>query len=75
MLVRHLMVGVVVGAEAALATGLMGFSVWAMIGFCVLGANLGLLLSVLVALLPWRRAAGQDALGPAITPMQGTPAE
>ena len=57
MLAGHLVVGVVAGGLAALASGLMGFSVGATVGFYILGANLGLGLSALGALVPRRKAA------------------
>ena len=50
MLVRHLICGVVIGLLAAIAGLLAGFSVWAVLGFYVLGANLGLGASALGAL-------------------------
>ena len=62
MLAGHLVVGVVAGGLAALASGLMGFSVGATVGFYILGANLGLGLSALGALVPRRKA---DPRGPA----------
>jgi hypothetical protein len=50
MLVRHLLCGIVIGLLAATAGMLAGFSVWAVVGCCVLGANVGLGASVLGAL-------------------------
>jgi hypothetical protein len=61
MLIRHLVVGVVVGALAALGSGLMGFSIWAVVGFYILGGNLGLGLSVLAGLVPWPERAGRTS--------------
>ena len=61
MLVRHLVVGVVIGAEVALGSGLAGASAWAIVGFYVLGANLGLGLSVASALVPPRQGAARTA--------------
>lgn len=72
MLAGHLVVGVVAGGLAALASGLMGFSVGATVGFYILGANLGLGLSALAALVP-RREVGTTApraLGPGL--LRGT---
>ena len=66
MLVRHLFVGVVVGAEAALAGGLLGFSVWAVLGLYLLGANLGLILSAMGELVSWRDKATHAAKDPVL---------
>lgn len=59
MLVGYLLVGVIVGALAALASGLMGYSAWAVAGIFVMGANLGFWLSNLAALVPGRRRAAR----------------
>ena len=59
MLVRHLGVGVVIGAEVALGSSLAGASAWAILGFYVLGANLGLGLSVASDLVPRQHRAAR----------------
>ena len=60
MLVRHLVVGVVVGALAALGSDVIGLSLWATVGIYVLAANLGLGLSAALALVPWPGQAARS---------------
>ena len=50
MLAHHLLSGIVIGALVALASLLQGFSLGAASGFCALGANIGVVASVLGAL-------------------------
>jgi hypothetical protein len=50
MLVAHLLVGVLAGVFALLASLLLGFSGWAAIGCFVLGSNIGLVTSAIVAI-------------------------
>ena len=56
MLIRHLFFGLVATFLAGLASGLAGWPVWGIILSMVLGGNIGLVASALVALVPWPRA-------------------
>ena len=65
MLIVHLFSGIVFAVLAALAGGLMAISLWSAVGCYIVGANLGLLASLPVALLrrpKWpQRAAEREA--------------
>jgi hypothetical protein len=63
MLVRHLMVGLLAGVMSVLVGGLTGFSMWALLGFYVLGANLGLGLSVLAGLVTQGQGSARVPVG------------
>ena len=56
MLVVHLLLGLLSGLGAALLGVVMDFSPWAVLGYFVLGSNLGLLASALMAYLAGSRA-------------------
>lgn len=62
MLVVHLAFGLVFGVVAAALSVVLGYSFWAVVGFYILGANLGLLASLPAALL--KRPGRTTTLGP-----------
>ena len=62
MLIVHLFFGVFFGALAAVMSVLMGFSFWSVVGFYILGGNVGLLAGISAVLL--RRPANAPHLRP-----------
>jgi hypothetical protein len=72
MLIRHLFLGLVATFLSGIASGLAGWSVWGIIIAMVVGGNIGLLASALLALVPWPRAATE--LGVALRPSASDPA-
>ena len=59
MLIVHLFFGLLFGTIAAVAGVLMGASFWSAVGCYILGANVGLLAGIPVALLQRREKALQ----------------
>lgn len=71
MLVAHLLLGLLSGLVAAVLGLVLGYSVWATLGWFVLAGNAGLLISALVAYLArsgrGRRHAQRPDLGSALS--------
>ena len=54
MVVGHLVVGIALGLLAAVTSQFMGCSVLSVLGFFILGSDLGIVLSVVARLLSWQ---------------------